>query len=166
VLYFVETSAGGANTRAIQSITGDITELDWSTDGQTLAVATSKVLKEGEAASTELYTVPIDGSPQLRHTSHTGDQIVDVTWSPDGEFIVFRVIRIDVAWFELIDIDGGTDFLTTVVLSASGDLGDRSSYAAQMSTDSAYGSGDVVYLLFFNGLSPRLSTLDISGAVQ
>ncbi|MCK4775037.1 MAG: hypothetical protein KAT30_09635, partial [Candidatus Krumholzibacteria bacterium] len=30
VLYFIETNAGGANTRAIQSITGDISELDWS----------------------------------------------------------------------------------------------------------------------------------------
>ncbi len=164
VLYFVETNAGGANTRAIQSITGDISELDWSTDGQTLAVSASRVLKEGDAASSELYTVPIDGSPQLRHTSHPGDKIVDVTWSPDGEFIVYRVIRIDQAWFELIDIDGGTDFLATVVLSATAPLGDRSSYAAQMSTDSAYGSGDVVYMLFFEGLSPRLSTLDISGA--
>ncbi len=166
VLYFIETNAGGANTRAIQSITGDISELDWSTDGQTLAVSASKVLKEGEPASSELYTVPIDGSPQLRHTSHPGDGIVDVTWSPDAEFIVYRVIRGDEAWFELIDIDGGTDFLETVVLSARAQLGDRSSYAAQMSTDSAYGSGDVVYMLFFDGLSPRLSTLDISGATQ
>jgi Tol biopolymer transport system component len=166
LLYFVETNSGGANTRPIQGITGDITELDWSADGQTLAVVASRVINEGEPSSSELFTIPIDGSPQLRHVSHAGDQIVDVTWSPDGEFIVYRAIRIDQSWFELIDIDGGTDFLASVVLSGRAPLGNRSSFADQMSTDCAYSPANVVYMLFFDGFSPKLSALDISGATQ
>jgi hypothetical protein len=100
-----------------------------------------------------------------------GDRIVDMVWSPDSRFLVYRVIRGAQSWFELLDIDGGTVWTRPVVVTATVGIGTRGTFAAEMSTAARYSAQNIVHYIQFDVLlapneSPTIWTLDISGAVN
>jgi Tol biopolymer transport system component len=168
-LHIVHPPGGGAPIDVLD--TGDaIVEVLWSPSGQDLAV--SSLVQDATATVVNaLFTVTPSGVVTQRHTAMPGDRIVDLAWSPDGQFMLYRLIRGTGSWFELIDIDAGTDLLAPIVITQTGPLGNRSTYAAEMRTNSQIGvnlSGDTVaYMLVFGDVvTPSVSMLDVTGTMQ
>jgi Tol biopolymer transport system component len=167
LVHLISTTQSGANTLDVTDVSGTVIGLEWSPDGQLLAVSTLTALVSGGPIVNAIYTVTLGGSPTLRHTTiEEGDQILDMAWSPDRQFMVYRTLRGAQCWFELIDIDGGTGLQAPLVLTASNPVGTRSSYAARMATNARYETGNIVYMLWFNGTSPSITTLDVSNIVN
>jgi hypothetical protein len=167
-IHLVTTSGSGATSERLTDIGRDIIEFVWSNDGTVLAVSALTVMQDGSTKNGLFLVDPGAASSNLWHTGTTsGDRIYDLTWSPDGSFLVYRTVRDgNDSWFELIDIDGGTSYLGPIVLSASIAVGNRGSYAAAMSTRPAYDATNVVYGLIFDGPSPAIGTLNITGTVR
>lgn len=76
----------GLGRRTINSRLMHIQEMDWSPDGQSIAV----VGKTDWYGYTEIYVIASDGSTQNRITYlQDRDFILDVSWAPDGKSLVF-----------------------------------------------------------------------------
>jgi len=166
LLYLVNPN-GPSVTQVIE--TGEsIVEFEWSNDGQLLAVSALNQASQGGTVDA-LYTVTTGGTATLRHTANEGDRIVDLGWDSAGRFIVYRVVRGADSWFELIDIDAGTSFLGPVVITTTSPIGSRGAYAAEMTTAARSGLGAAsalnVYYSLFDGATPSIWTLDVSGAL-
>lgn len=171
-LHLVTTSGSGATTVDVRECGDGVKEVTWTTDGQALAVAAVVPADGGGNDDVDaIFTVTAAGVATRRHSARVGDLIVDLEWSHDGKFVLYRVIRFTESWFELLDIDGGTNFTEPVAISPSLDIGWRGDYASQMSTASAYGPDNVVRnILFDANLSasgtPTIWSLDLTPAVQ
>jgi Tol biopolymer transport system component len=171
-LHLVTTNPTGATTVDVRECGEEVKSVAWSNDGQTLAVAAVVPPEQGSGDDTDaIFTVTAAGVATRRHSALVGDAIVDLAWSPDDKFVVYRLIRIVDSWLELMDVDGGTTLTTPVSVTSSCDIGARGSYAAAMSTAPAWGTDNVLkYILFDTSLdpsgTPTIWSLDIANAVQ
>jgi Tol biopolymer transport system component len=169
LLHLVQTTGSGATTTDVNDTGNAIIEVSWAPSGQAIGVS-SLIQDESGSMVNALFTVTTGGTATHRHTVIAGDRIVDLGWSPNGQFMVYRVVRATQSWFELIDIDAGTDFLAPVVITPTQTLGNRASYAAEMNTATHVGTSGadtIVYMLLFGDeVTPAISTLNITGALQ
>jgi len=170
-LHLVTMTDNGANTSAVTEVGDNIVEIAWSGNGQVLAVSAIVKAASGEGSENVIFAVTPGGSAMLRHTARVDDRIMDMGWSADGKFLVYRLIRRAESWFELIDIDGGTNYAAPLAITKAASDGNRITYTPEMSTAARYGSGDTVYFALFDlGItsqgSPTIWTLDVSAAVQ
>jgi len=125
----------------------------------------------GEGTENVIFTVTPGGGVMRRHTARADDRIVDMGWSADGKFLVYRLVRRSKSWFELVDIDGGTNYAAPLAITKEVSDGNRITYSPEMSTAARYGSGDTVYFALFDlGITaqgtPTIWTVDVSSAVQ
>jgi Tol biopolymer transport system component len=147
------TNSQGANTVAVIGISGRVRELVWSPDGSQLAISNGVAI----------YTVTAGGDAAvLQHAGPVGDEIRDVGWSPDMSFMVFRTTRSGNSWFELLDTSSGL----TVVLTPATSAAELGSYRKLMSLSPIWTANDELLLLLFNGITPGIHSLDISGALD
>jgi len=170
-LKFVQTNAIGATVSPVPELVGTILGIHWSNDGEELAVSILTTEIAGVTGRINaLYTVSYDGSVTLRTVAEKdSDRIQDMAWSPDDAFIVNRLTRSDRSWFQLIDIDAGTDLTEPLGISAKRKVGDRHVYAGLMSTNARYyekSDSVFVYMLHFNRDTPSISTLNLSGVTR
>ncbi len=151
-------NGGGATQTTVTGLEGRVRQFVWSSDGQTLAVTNfSKIFK-----------VDLQGNSLEIHAGIAGDQFRDMTWSPDSQWLVYRVLRGGGGWFELLDVDAGK-ITEPAVLTAVTSSNNASTYSLQMNMSPAYTAANELYLLeFISGaiLTPRVTLLDISGVVQ
>ncbi len=164
-LRLVQTNGTGATTTDVTDVGNAISSMVWSPDGQFLAVASRVQTGDSGPVFNVLHTVTPGGVSTVRHELPSSDRIGDLTWSPDQNFMVYRVIRGGSSWLELIDLEGGAGFIEPIVLTATSDPGDILLFRALMSTASVYNSSNVIYYLLFDNPTPSINMLDISGAI-
>lgn len=163
ILYLMTTNGGGATVTEVDGLPTSILELKWSSDGSELAVAASATV-DGRAVA-QLYTVS-GGSAELRYQSIPGDLARDMVWSPDAQWLVYRVTRSTGAWFEILDLAGGT-LDQPVPLSGAFLAGEAGAYRSVMSLSPAWGAGDQLIAPVWRGeATPGIIALDVSSAVQ
>jgi len=103
---------------------------------------------------------------EMEYQALPGDQIRDLVFSPDGQWMVYRVTRAGLSWLEIMDLSGG-NLNETVPLTRSFPAGGAADYRPLMSLSPAWSSSDVLYIPVFTGLkTPAIMSLDVSGAVQ
>ncbi|HEU4364034.1 MAG TPA: hypothetical protein VFT13_01080 [Candidatus Krumholzibacteria bacterium] len=163
-LYLMSTNAGGASLDEVMGIPISIQELVWAPSGNQLAVvATGKDSEEQSVM--QIYSVT-GGAVALEYQAIPGDLVRDVAFSPNEEWMVFRVTRSGSAWLEMMDTAGGA-LASSVPVTASSPAGDASSYRPLMSLSPAWGVGNILYFPdFTGGPTPGIRSVDVSGAVQ
>jgi hypothetical protein len=162
LLYYVQTNASGAVTTPITAFSGTIRGITWSDDGTRLAVSVMTRVEAGGPTVNALYSLSTAGTATLLHAALVGDRIYDMAWSADNQFIVYRVTRSGLAWFELLDVGGSTSFLGSVVITPSSAENNRSVYAEEMDTSARFRPDGRVYMLFFDRTTPTVNVLDLS----
>lgn len=146
--------AGTRRETALGGISGTIRDFRWSSDGQALAISTG----------TSLYTADISGAATLQHQAEPGDNIRDMRFSPDDNWVIYRVQRASVAWFEIVDIGAGV-LEEAVVLTKAATTGALAAYGRTMDMSPRVGAGDKLYMITFNPApeqTPRIEWLDLS----
>jgi Tol biopolymer transport system component len=164
ILYLMTTNGSGATLLDVSGLPVSIQELKWSPDGTQLAVAaTGKNAADQSVA--QIYLVA-GTTADLRLEALPGDVVRDIAFSPDAQWMVFRVARGGQAWLEIMDMSGGT-LSQTVPLTGTYPAGDAANYRPVMSLSPAWGAGDILYAPVFMGSStPGIMTVDVSGAIQ
>lgn len=170
-LHLVTTNDQGATTNDVRDVGDQVQEIAWSGNGQTLAVSSLVESSTGEGVDNVIFTVTPTGVATLRHRARQDDRILDMGWSADGKFLVYRLVRGAESWLKLIDIDGGTSYPVPLAITKAAADGLRGIYAAEMSSAVRYGSGDIIYFIIFDenltaSGTPTIWTLDVSVAVQ
>jgi Tol biopolymer transport system component len=170
-LHLVTMTDNGANASDVADVGFNLVEIAWSGNGQVLAVSSIVDAASGEGVENVIFTVTPGGSVMRRHAASVDDRIVDMGWSADGKFLVYRLVRRGRSWFELIDIDGGTNYAAPLAITKSASDGKRTTYSPEMSVAARYGTGETVYFALFDlGITaqgtPTIWTLDVSAAVQ
>jgi hypothetical protein len=162
-LSLMTTTGSGAMLVEVPGVPVSIQELDWSRTGSLLAVvATTKV---NEKSVMQVYTVA-GSNAQLVYQTISGDIVRDVAFSPDNQWMVFRLTRAGLSWLELLDLSGGM-MAGTVPISGTSPAGNAAIYRAYMSLSPAWGTGDVLYSpTFGTGTTPGIMSLDVSGVIQ
>lgn len=170
-LHLVQTNASGATTTDVTEVGTSVIEFAWSANGAVLAV--SSLINSVSAGGTvnAVFTSTPSGVATKKYEAIMGDRIVDMVWSPDSRYLVYRVIRGNLSWFELLDIDAGTAWTGPVVVTSTVGIGTRNAYAAKMSTAARYPADNIIHYIQFDdtltpSASPTIWTLDISGAVN
>ncbi|UCG52444.1 MAG: PD40 domain-containing protein [Candidatus Latescibacterota bacterium] len=159
-LWLIPADGGGAAV----DIDGRITDGTWTTDGQTLAVST---FEGGDVNRSNIYLVTPGGNPTLLLQGEEGDRLENLSWSGDGEFIIYTVDRSGEVWYEVADV-GGSSNLTkpariTPAWTPSAD-GAAAFGPPLMSLRSAWVPGTMTAVLFFlDRGTPRVMSIDLSG---
>jgi hypothetical protein len=146
--------AGTPSETTVGGISGTARDFRWSSDGQALAISTG----------TSLYTADLTGATMLQHQAESGDNIRDMRFSPDDNWVVYRVQRASVAWFEIVDIGAGV-LDEAVVLTKAGTTGALAAYGREMDMSPRFGAGDKLHMITFNPApseTPRIEWLDLS----
>jgi Tol biopolymer transport system component len=170
-LHLVTMSAQGATTVDVTDVGSQVEEIAWSGNGQTLAVSSLVEASDGEGVENVIYTVTPAGAATLRHRAREDDRLLDMGWSADAKFLVYRLVRGSESWLELLDIDGGIGLSGPLPITKAVSDGMRALYSAEMSNAVRFGTGDTVYYILFDGSltpsdTPTIWTLDVSSAVQ
>ena len=94
-----------------------------------------------------------------------GDTFADLAWSPDGRWLVYRVTRGSMAWFEALDTNGSSVPLPITAADPDGSLAwGLADYRGLMSMSPAWSSSNVLYYATFGTGSPTVGirSLDLS----
>jgi hypothetical protein len=161
-LYIVQAGATAGTTLEVTGLPGTVLEMVWSPSGATLAVVPT-----GSTFGGAIYLVTGTSATPLL-TVPSGDNVRDLTWSPDDEWIVYRRTRGSLSWFELLDVDAG---VLTAPLAVTGTwpAGNASSYRSVMSLSPVWGNGDQLWMPSFGltlSAEPGILTVNLAGAVQ
>lgn len=165
-LYMMTTTASGGSAIDVGGYLGTAQSFVWSPSGSRLALTTSAFeFDEDDKRGSGLWLV--DGvDATILHSLPEGDIIQDVSWSPDEEWIVYRVVRSAQSWFELLDVDGVT-LDTPIPITETRPVSNLGSYRDKMSMSAAWGNGNILYLpAFTGGTTPGIFSIDLSGAVN
>jgi hypothetical protein len=170
-LHLVTTTDQGASTSDVEEVGDQVREIAWSGNGQILGVSCLVESSTGEGRDNVIFTVTPGGVATLRHRARKEDRIVDMGWSADGKFLVYRLVRGPESWLELMDVDGGTNYPAPLPITKAALDGLREVYAPEMSNAVRYGTGEIIYFILFDtnltvSGTPTIWTLDISDAVQ
>ena len=170
-LHLVTMNDQGATVSDVEDVGDQVREIAWSGNGQMLGVSSLVESSTGEGVDNVIFTVTPGGVATLRHRARQEDRIVDMGWSADGKFLVYRLVRGAESWLELTDIDGGTNFPVPLPITKAAADGLRGAYAAEMSNAVRYGTGNIIYFTVFDADltasgTPTIWTLDVSATVQ
>ncbi|MDH4036764.1 MAG: hypothetical protein OEX18_05105 [Candidatus Krumholzibacteria bacterium] len=164
ILYLMTTSGSGASLVDVSGLPISVQELKWSVNGTLLGVsATGK--NADDASVAQVFTVT-GTTAQLRYQALPGDIVRDIAFSPDDQWMVFRVTRAGLAWLEIVDLSGGV-LTKSVALTGTFPAGDAAVYRPVMSLSPVWGAGNILHSpTFFSPDTPGILSVDISGAVQ
>ncbi len=151
VMYLIATTLTGASQITVEG--GSPSDIAWSPDGSTLAIA------EGPA----LYTATTTGDTTLV-IRRTGDSFADVAWSPDGGTIVYRVTRGTSCWFEAVQAGSAPLPITAAEPLGRGALS-LGLYRTVMSTKPVWGNNGLLYYPSFatGAVTIGIVSVDVSG---
>jgi hypothetical protein len=155
VLYLVQTTASGANVIDVPGVSA-VKELAWSPGGSLLAVS----------SGAKITTVTPAGTASDVLEARSGDDVRDIAWSPDEEWLLYRVTRGGTSWFEILDLDAGvlTEPLPVTTTAPAGELVD---YRNVMSMSPAWtNSNRMIYPVFGDLDTPGINSRDLSGLVD
>gem|GEM_PF-1737251 len=158
LLRLLATNAGGAVVVPVSGFaaTAHPREFFWSPDGTKMAVSTSS----------EIYLVDLSGQATSVLTAKTGDAMQDISWSPDGNWILYRVLRGPASWFELLDVGAGV-LTRPVAVTAVGAAGKAASYSRTMVMAAPINAAKQAFTLQFQAGqdTPRVVRVDLSGII-
>jgi dipeptidyl aminopeptidase/acylaminoacyl peptidase len=146
----------------LTGLPGTVLEMVWSPSGATLAVVPT-----GSTFGGAIYLVTGTSATPLL-TVPSGDNVRDLTWSPDDEWIVYRRTRGSLSWFELLDVDAGV-LTAPLAVTWTWPAGNASSYRSVMSLSPVWGNGDQLWMPSFGltlSAEPGILTVNLAGAVQ
>lgn len=155
-LYLVQTTATGATVIPVD--TPRPAEVIWSVDGSMLAASTG----------TSISTVTTGGAATVRVEAPAGDIVRDMTFSPDGKWLVYRQARGGGNWIAVADLSAGklNEPVPVTPTTANGQV---TKYRGVMSLKPAWTSTNLIIFPAFgfaeNG-TPSLLTRDLSGLVN
>ena len=122
---------------------------------------------DGNAFS-KIATVTPAGVATERLTAPQGDSVRDIAFSPDGNWLLYRVTRGGGSWFNVLDIGAG-QLTESVAVTATDPVGNAGAYRNVMSLRPAWTSaGLMIYLSFGDNASgtPGIYTRDLSGLLD
>jgi len=151
-LWMIPVTGGAAKA----SVNGVVRGIAWSNDGERLVAHTVRAL----------FVVNRAGALQMTNTAIQGDVLSLPSWSPDGNFIVYNVQRLNNSWWELWDIGGVTGLADPIQITGSSSAGSMASYGQVQDLRPVWKTGTLeAYLLFFDQNTPSASVIDLSGLV-
>jgi hypothetical protein len=163
VLHLVQTTATGANDIPV-SIRAQ--EIIWSPTGTMLAATYTETV-DGDNVS-KIATVTSSGALTERVVAPVGDLIRDVAFSPDENWMVYRVTRGGGSWFNLLDIGAGT-LAGPVPVTATDPAGFAALYRGAMTLRPVWTSANLLIYPSFNDNAsgtPGIYSRDLSGIVN
>ncbi len=155
-LYLVQTTSTGATV--IPVAMPRPAEVVWSADGSQLAASTGGAI----------YLVTTGGAATARVEVPAGDNVRDMAFSPDGNWLVYRQSRGGGNWIAAADLGAGklTDPVPVTPTTANGQV---AKYRGVMSLKPAWTGNNVIIFPawgFSDNGTPSLLTRDLSGLVD
>jgi Tol biopolymer transport system component len=142
-------------------------EIVWSVDGSMLGTVFVETDLDGNAFS-KIATVTTAGVATVRLTAPEGDAVRDIAFSPDGNWILYRVTRGSGSWFNVLDIGAG-NLTEPVSITATDPAGNAAAYRGVMSLRPAWtNTGLMIYPAFNSSASgtPGIYTRDLRGLLD
>ena len=156
-LYIVDPNA---QTHVVVGLDSKLRDFKWSDSGDFLAASTGANLYIID------YSTGVLGDVDLVYESQPGDIILDIAWSRDSNFLIYRVRRSSSIWYELYDHGGSTGLTQPVIITSAFAQGSLDDYLDLMSTRPAWSAAGEVFFLLFGSSTPGLYRLDLSGVIQ
>ena len=166
VLYMVQTTPTGANAIAVPNVVR-AQEIVWAPNGSQLAATFSLSDDDGNAFA-HIATVSPAGVFADRLVAPEGDNIRDLAFSPDGNWLLYRTSRGGGSWFSILDIGAG-QLTAPVPVTATDPTGRAADYRNVMSLRPAWTStNQMIYLSFITNASgtPGIFARDLSGIID
>jgi WD40 repeat protein len=165
-LHLVQPSATAPVDIAVPEVV-KATEIAWSPNGSMLA-ATFFVTDADDKTWSRIVTVTTAGVATERVNTLIGDIARDLTFSPDGKWLLYRVTRGGGSWFNAADVGAGV-LSEPVPVTATDPVGDVDKYRAAMSLRPSWTSTNLMIYPSFGTSSngtPGIWTRDLSGLVN
>lgn len=165
-LYLVATTASGATMTQVPDV-NSVQEFAWSPGGSMLAATYSFTDDEGDPHA-KIVTISPTGAVTDRVFLPDGDAARDLMFSPDENWLVYRVLRGGGSWFAAIDLTG-TKLSGPVSITATDPSGSAGAYREVMHLRPAWTPGNImIYPAFGSNLSdtPGVFTRDLNGLVN
>ncbi len=162
-LHLVETNPTGANEITV-SIRAQ--EIIWSPNGTMLAAAYTETV-EGDNFS-KIATISPTGVVTERVIAPLGDLIRDIAFSPDENWVLYRVTRGGGSWFNVLDIGAG-QLAGPVPVTATDPAGAAALYRGAMTLRPVWTSANRMIYPSFNDNAtgtPGIYSRDLSGLVN
>jgi len=157
-LLLVATSAGGASVTTVDGGAGAV-ELVWSPNGNLLGISTGG----------RVLTSTTGGTTTERVVAAPGDNVRDIAWSPNEEWLAYRVTRGGSSWFEVVDIGAGV-LTAPMPVTATSDAGLVGTYRTMMSMSAAWTSANRILCPTFGidllSDTPGVYESDLSSLVE
>jgi len=166
VLYMIQTTASGANTIAVPEVFR-AQEIVWAANGSLLAACFVVTDQEGDSFF-HLATVTPAGVFADRFVAPEGDNLRDLAFSPDANWLLYRTTRGGGSWFSVLDI-GGAGLTSPVAVTATDPAGRAADYRNIMSLRPSWTSANQMIYLSFTGntsSTPGIFSRDLSGLVD
>jgi hypothetical protein len=137
----------------VSGISGLVTSLAWSNNGTKLAVC----------AGNELYSVGLDRTAQLIHSSAGGDMLADPSWIDNDNMIMYRIQRLASTWFEVVNVSGAVSLSTALKVTPKYAAQGIADYRKVSSMRPVWKSNSEIYALQFYSATPGVLKLNLSG---
>lgn len=158
-LWLVSPGASGGSDILVE-IPGRALDMVWSSDGDRLAV----ISYDGDTGLAAIHLVDNSGNATLLHQGAERDRINVPSWAPGNNFMVYAVDRSGDVWYELIDVEGSSSLTKPARITPAWLPGPALDYGEMMSFNPSWRPGQLIaYLMFVDGDTPRVMSLDLSG---
>jgi len=140
---------------------GKVTDIRWSPDEPLLAA----VIIDTDDTN-RIHKVSVTGETAVITTAAAGDKIAGLTWSPDGEILLYAITRGTDVWYEIFDVGGATGISEPVRISpATAPTSSAKLYGPPLQSlrPSWQATGRVAYLFYLAESTPRVVSVDLSG---
>ncbi|HKW14288.1 MAG TPA: hypothetical protein VJS69_07380 [Candidatus Krumholzibacteria bacterium] len=164
VLYLIATNSAGAAVTPVTEVVR-ASEIVWSPDGSQLAASYAATV--GDEVHYKVVTVSLAGDVTDRDTGLVGDVIRDLWFSPDGKYLLYRIVRGGGQWFNIADTGAGK-LTSPVPVTPTDPIGLSAAYRGVMSLHPVWTSTNLmVYPSFMTGnQTPGIWTRNLAGLVN
>lgn len=138
---------------AVQGISGIVTSMSWSGNGTRLAVSTGNTI----------YSVDLNRTAQVVHTSHEGDLIGDLAWIDNDGLILYNIKRLGSTWFELIDVGSSAAITGALKVTPKMPASGIEDYRDVCSLRASWKSNAEIYTPVFLTGTPGVIRMNLSG---
>ncbi|HXV14911.1 MAG TPA: hypothetical protein VEC56_11965 [Candidatus Krumholzibacteria bacterium] len=162
ILHLIITTPAGATQIDVGAVNG----FAWSPDGSLLALALPGLVATiGSDGTGFVYRV---GRDDDGNATRPDDNFNDISWSPDGGWIVYRATRASSSWLEVYDVDQSTivDPIALTPAEPTASLAwSLPVYRVLMSMKPAWGTAGVMYYPTFGtgAATVGIRSVDVSG---